>query len=65
MKVGDLVRYNPTGSTTAKLYEEWGHKRNFKTGLIIEKQRGKYKVTTAEKVYAWYIQDELEVMNES
>jgi len=65
MKVGDLVKHRPIGSTCARLYEEWGHERDFKTGLIIEKQMGSYKVATVEKLHAWYAQDELEVINES
>jgi len=66
MKVGDLVKHQPIiGSTCARLYEAWGHERDFKTGLIIEEQVGKgFKVDALEKAAAWYIQDELEVISE-
>ena len=69
MKVGDLVGHAPHNdkSVTRKLYADWGHDRDFKSGIIIQSKDGFRKVMPSERNTrpAWYQVEELELLSES
>ena len=74
MKIGDLVKHNPSKSThpaMAKIYGDWGHERDFKAGLIIDTRDNFAHVMPSPKDAgsigakpAWYQFEELEVISE-
>ena len=79
MKVGDLVKHNPAKSThpsMKKLYNDWGHERDFSVGLIVDtkvktncgfgdsEEKRFFAISTAGKKPAWYETSELEAINE-
>jgi len=72
MKVGDLVRHHPENSIVSKLFEDWGHMRDFGCGIIIEVSDacGKaesifYRISSAPTYEPkWYQKEELELISE-
>jgi len=70
MRVGDLVKHNPSGSThpaMTAIYRDWGHEPDFKVAIIIEAEGDFAKVlpSNSSKKPAWYKMIELEVISES
>lgn len=68
MKVGDLVKHMPHPSSKAyKIYEDWGHTRDFQAGIIIESKDSFVRVVpcTITKKPAWYQTEELVVISEA
>tara|TARA_B100000700_G_scaffold301174_1_gene370125 strand:+ start:845 stop:1051 length:207 start_codon:yes stop_codon:yes gene_type:complete len=67
MKVGDLVRHLPERHTVAyKLYQDWGHESDFKSGIVLEVENGFARVMPSQtKKPSWYKFEELEVLSEA
>ena len=67
MRVGDLVKHAPGPESKAyKIYEDWGHERDFKAGIIIDTKDSFAQVmpsSTGAKP-AWYQFEELEILSE-
>ena len=78
MKTGDMVKHSPENSFTARLYEDWGHQRDFDIGLIVDEKpatsmmpntirtssHSAYRVVSSGRKPAWYHEQELEIINE-
>ena len=72
MKVGDLVRHHPENSTVSKLFEDWGHTRDFGCGIIIDVSDASnasgsifYRISAAPMFEPkWYQKEELELISE-
>lgn len=67
-KKGDLVEHMPYKAKAPALkaiYEDWGHKPDFKTGIVISTRQDFALVLPngANKKPAWYQQEELEVLS--
>lgn len=68
VKVGDLVKHDPDSSCAMKkLYEDWGHKRDFDAGIILYTKNEFAHVlhAAASGKSGWYQFEELEVISES
>ena len=70
MNVGDLVKHVPgsvKSDTISKIYQDWGHDADFKSGLVVgTKDSFALVLPTKENAKpAWYQKDELRVISES
>ena len=69
MRVGDLVRHNPSGSThpsMVAIYRDWGHEPEFLIAIVIKTESDfaqVFSVNPSSKP-AWYKMQELEVISE-
>lgn len=70
MKVGDLVQHNPaksTASSVKRIYADWGHEPDFKSGIVLAVRDNFAKVMPSKPTPkpAWYQWEELEILSES
>ena len=67
MRTGDLVKHAPSkNSIVAKLYNDWGHDRDFNIGIVVETKESFVLVMPSDTKFKpkWYEHKELEVVSE-